>query len=56
MSQDDCGNAICASTQLLHKQRNRLNDLQESLERYCIVLPLFGFNSSKYDLNLEIFK
>ena len=27
-------------------------DLQESLERYCNVLPVFGFNSAKYDLNL----
>ena len=27
-------------------------DLQEHLERYCNVLPVFGFNSAKYDLNL----
>ena len=27
-------------------------DLQESLERYCNVLPVFGFKSAKYDLNL----
>ena len=33
-------------------KKNQLNDLQESLERYCNVLPVFGFNSAKYDLNL----
>ena len=33
-------------------KENQLIDLQESLERYCNVLPLFGFNSGKYDLNL----
>ena len=26
--------------------------LQEFLERHCHVLPVFGFNSAKYDLNL----
>ena len=52
MSQDDCDNEICASTQFLQIQTNQLIDLQESLERYCNVLPVFGFNSAKYDLNL----
>ena len=52
MSQDDCDNEICASTQLLQTQKNQLIDLQESLERYCNVLPVFDFNSAKYDLNL----
>ena len=52
MSQDDCDNEICASTQFLQIQKNQLIDLQESLERYCNVLPVFGFNSAKYDLNL----
>ena len=28
-------------------------DIQESLERYGNILPLFGFNSGKYDLNLN---
>ena len=46
MSQDDCENEICASTQFLQI------DLQESLERYCNVLPVFGFSSAKYDHNL----
>ena len=40
------------STQFLQVQRNQLNDLQEYFERYCIVLPVFGFNSAKYDNNL----
>ena len=48
---DDCDNETCASTQLLQIQKNQLIDLQESLERYCNVLPVFGFNSAKYDLN-----
>ena len=33
-------------------KKNQLIDFQESLERYCNVLPVFGFNSAKYDLNL----
>ena len=49
---DDCDNEICTSTQFLQIQKNQLIDLQESLERYCNVLPVFGFNSAKYDLNL----
>ena len=51
MSQDDCDNEISASTQFLQIQRNQLIDLQRILERYCNVLPVFGFNSAKYDLN-----
>ena len=27
-------------------------ELQEHLERYGNVLPVFGFNSAKYDINL----
>ena len=41
-----------ASTQLLQMQKNQLIELQEHLERYCNVLPVFGFNSLKYDINL----
>ena len=56
MSQDACDNEICASTQFLQieKKQNKhhLIDLQETLERYWNVLPVFGFNSAKYDLNL----
>ena len=49
---DDCDNEICASSQFLQIQKNQLIDLQECLEHYCNVLPVFGFNSAKYDLNL----
>ena len=41
-----------ASTQFLQMQKNQLIELQEHLERYCNVLPVFGFNSTKYDINL----
>ena len=41
-----------ASTQFLKMQKNKLIELQEQLERYCNVLPVFGFNSAKYDMNL----
>ena len=33
-------------------QNNQLLELQEHLDRYCNVLPVFGFNSAKYDINL----
>ena len=33
-------------------QKNQLIELQKHLERYCNVLPLFGFNTAKYDINL----
>ena len=41
-----------ASTQFLQMQKNQLIELQEHLERYCNVLPAFGFNGAKYDINL----
>ena len=41
------------STQFLQIQKNRLIDLQEHFERYCNVLPVYGFNSAKYDNNLS---
>ena len=41
-----------ASTQLLQMKKNQLIELQEHLERYCNVLPVLGFNSAKYDINL----
>ena len=47
MTQDDYDNEICASNQFLQTQKKSIN-----LERYCNVLPVFGFNSTKYDLNL----
>ena len=40
------------STQFLQMQKNQLFDLQEHFERYCNVLPVFGFNSSKDDITL----
>ena len=41
-----------ASTKFLQLQKNQLIELQEHLERYCNVLPVFGFNCAKYDINL----
>ena len=41
-----------ASTQFLQMQKNQLIELQEHLERYSNVLPVFGFISAKYDINL----
>ena len=32
-------------------QKNQLTDLQEHFERYCNVLPVFRFNSAKYDID-----
>ena len=40
------------STQFLRMQNSQSITLQEHFERYCNVLPVFGFNSAKYDLNL----
>ena len=40
------------STQFLQMQKNQLIHLQEHFERYCNVLPVFGFNSAKYDISL----
>ena len=41
-----------SSTQFLQMQNNQLIDLQQLFERYCKVLPVFGLNSAKYDINL----
>ena len=40
------------STQFLQMQKIQLVDLQEHFERYCNVLPVFGFNSAKHDISL----
>ena len=40
------------STQFLQMKKDQLFDTQDLFERYCIVLPVFGFNSTKYDVNL----
>ena len=52
MSRNDCNNKKCASTQFLQVEKIQLNVLQESMEGYCYVLPVFGFNSAEYELNL----
>ena len=49
---DDDNEDKDASTQFMQMQKNQLIELQEHLERYCNVLPVFGFNSAKYDVNL----
>ena len=40
------------STQFLQLQKHQLNDLQEHFEGYCNTLPVFGFSSANYDINL----
>ena len=40
------------STPLLQMQKTQLNDIHEDFERNCNVLPVFGFSSAKYDMNL----
>ena len=37
------------STQFLRIQKNQLIDLKHHLERYVITLPVFEFNSGRYD-------
>ena len=49
---DDYDYETCTATQLLQIQKKQLIDLQEHLERYSNVVPIFCFNSAKYDLNL----
>ena len=41
-----------ASTQFLEMQKNQLIEFLKNLESYSNVLPVFGFNSAKYDVNL----
>ena len=41
-----------STTQFLQLQKNHIFDLKELFERYCNVLPVFGFNSAKYYINL----
>ena len=43
---------IDMSTQFPQIQKNQLLDLQQNFESYVSTLPVFGFNSGKYDLNL----
>ena len=41
------------SIQFLRVQKNQIIDLQEHIERYCNVLPVFDFKSAKYYINLN---
>ena len=41
-----------ALTQFSQMQKNQLIELQEHLERYCNLIPVFGLNSAKHDINL----
>ena len=53
--QDECievSEDVDISTQLLQIQKNQHIDLNQHLERYVNTLPIFGFNSGRYDLNL----
>ena len=45
---DDCDDETCTSTQFFQIQKKQLIDLQEHLERFCNVLPVFGFNMISY--------
>ena len=49
---NDTAEEMELSTQFLQMQENQLIDLQEHVERFCNTLPVFGFNSAKYDINL----
>ena len=40
------------STKFWRIQKNQLIDLKQHLESYINTLPVFGFNSGKYDLHL----
>ena len=39
-------------TQLLKMQKNHLILMQELFERYCNTMPIFAFNSAKYDIDV----
>ena len=41
-----------SSTQFLQIQKKQLRDLQKHFERYCHTLPVFGFKSARYDINI----
>ena len=53
--EDECvedGDEDDMSTQFLRVQKNQLIDLKQHLERYVNTLPVFGFITGRYDLNL----
>ena len=39
-------------SQFLQMKKKQLIDLQEKFERWCNLLPVFGLNSAKYNINL----
>ena len=41
-----------SSAQFLQMQKNQLIDLKKHFRRYCNTLPVFGFNSATYNINL----
>ena len=47
---NDTGEEKELSSQFLQMQKNQLIDLQDNSERYCNTLPLFLFNSAKFDI------
>ena len=47
---EDEENDLTTQSRQMHK--NHLIEVQEHFERYCNVLPVFGFNSAKYHINL----
>ena len=52
MNQDDCENKKSASTHFLQIQKTQVIELHEYFEQHCNVIPVFGFNCAKDDLNL----
>ena len=50
-NETEYNNSEDSSTQFLQMQKNQLVDLQELFQRYCNILPVFGFNSAKSAIN-----
>ena len=50
--EDECLEEGEKAVSIQFLQKNQLLDMQEHLQRYCNVLPVFGFKGSKYNLNL----
>ena len=49
----DCDNECCTTTQFSQKQqkqKNQLFELQQKFERFCNLIPVFGFNRAQFDL------
>ena len=49
---DDCENGNCVPIQFHQIQKGQAFALQETLEWFCNVLPVFGFNNAEIYLNL----